>query len=79
MKAEIDAYTAKGFIRPSTSPWGSPVLLVGKKGGGKRLCVDSLNKVTIKNKYPLPRIDDLFDIISGAKIFSRLDLQKGFH
>ena len=56
-------------------------MLVGKKGGSKRLCVDYrvLNKVTIKNKYPLPRIDDLFDIINGAKIFSRLDLQKGFH
>ena len=56
-------------------------MLVGKKGGGKRLSVDyrALNKVTIKNKYLLPRIDDLFDIISGAKIFSRMDLQKGFH
>ena len=63
LKKELEEYTTKGFIRQSTSPWGSLVLLAGKKDGGRRLCVDyrALNKVTIKNKYPLPRIDDLFD------------------
>jgi len=63
IKKETQEYLDKGFIRPSTSPWGAPVLLVDKKGGGKRLCVDyrDLNDVTIRNKYPMPRIDDLFD------------------
>ena len=61
----------KGVIRPSVSPWGAPVLFVKKKDGSMRLCIDyrELNKLTIKNKYPLPRIDDLFDQLKGAECF----------
>ncbi|WVZ75481.1 hypothetical protein U9M48_023527, partial [Paspalum notatum var. saurae] len=72
----------KGFIRPSSSPWGCPALFVEKKDqGGKRLCVDywPLNAVTIKNKYPLPHIDILFDQLAGAKVFSKIDLRSGYY
>ena len=71
----------KQFIRPSTSPWGAPVLLVKKKDGSSRLCVDykQLNKMTIKNKYPLPRIDDLMDQLHGSSVFSKIDLRSGYH
>ena len=71
----------KGYIRPSSSPWGSPAIFVDKKDGSLRMCVDyrQLNDVTIKNKYPLPRIDDLFDQLSGAKVFSKIDLRAGYY
>ena len=71
----------KGFIRPSVSPWGAPVLFVKKKDGSMRLCIDyrKLNQVTIKNKYSLPRIDDLFDQLRNAWIFSKIDLRTGYH
>ncbi|GKV43664.1 hypothetical protein SLEP1_g50928 [Rubroshorea leprosula] len=71
----------KGFIRLSTSPWGAPVLFVKKKDGSLRLCIDyrRLNQVTVKNKYPLPRIDDLFDQLQGARVFSKIDLRSGYY
>ncbi|GJU29437.1 hypothetical protein Tco_1173026 [Tanacetum coccineum] len=64
----------KGFIRPSHSPWGAPVLFVKKKDGSLRMCIDyrELNKLTIKNRYPLPRIDDLFDQLQGSRYFSKM-------
>ena len=71
----------KGFIRPSTSPWGAPVLFAKKKDKTLRLCIDyrQLNRVTIKNRYPLPRIDDLFDQLRGARVYSKIDLCTGYH
>jgi hypothetical protein len=70
-----------GYIHPSSSPWGAPILFVQKKDGSQRMCVDyrSLNDVTIKNKYPLPRIEDLFDQMRGARVFSKIDLRSGYH
>nr|ABD91504.1 putative polyprotein [Oryza sativa Indica Group] len=81
VKKQVDEQLQKGYIRPSTSPWGAPVIFVEKKNKTKRMCVDYrvLNKVTIKNKYPLPRIDDLFDQLKGAKVFSEIDLRSGYH
>ncbi|BBH07427.1 transposable element gene, partial [Prunus dulcis] len=69
VEGTVQELVDKGFIRPSFSPWGAPVLFVKKKDGTMRLCVDyrQLNKVTVRNKYPLPRIDDLFDQLRGAK------------
>ena len=69
----------KGYIRPSVSPWGAPVLFVKNKDGTLRLCIDyrQLNKVTIKNKYPFPRINDLFYQLGGASVFSKIDLRSG--
>nr|GEY02953.1 putative reverse transcriptase domain-containing protein [Tanacetum cinerariifolium] len=71
----------KGFIRPSSSPWGAPVLFVKKKDGSFRMCIDyqELNKLTVKNRYPLPRIDDLFDQLQGSRYFSKIDLRSGYH
>ena len=71
----------KVYVQPSSSPWGAPVLFVEKKDGTQRMCIDyrSLNKVTIKNKYPLPRIDDLFDQLKGACVFSKIDLRSRYH
>jgi hypothetical protein len=81
LKKQLDELLHKGYIRPSISPWGSPVLFVKKKDGSLRMCVDyrQLNEVTIKNKYLLPRIDDLFDQLNGARVFSKIDLRTGYH
>ena len=81
LKKQLEELSDKGFIRPSTSPWGAPVLFVKKKDGSFRLCIDyrGLNKVTIKNKYPLPRIDELLDQLQGASWFSKIDLASGYH
>ncbi|XP_035546655.1 uncharacterized protein LOC118348672 [Juglans regia] len=81
LKTQLQELVDKGFIQPSTSPWGAPVLFVKKKDGTLRMCIDyrELNKVTIKNKYPLPRIDDLFDQLQGAAIFSKIDLRSGYY
>jgi hypothetical protein len=76
LKIQLQELLDKEYIRSSVSPWGTLVLFVKKKDGTLRLCIDyrQLNKITIKNKYPLPRINDLFDQVGGAKIFSKLDL-----
>ncbi|KAI3685864.1 hypothetical protein L6452_35125 [Arctium lappa] len=81
MMAQLQELLEKGFIRPSSSPWGAPVLFVKKKDGTMRMCIDycELNKATVKNKYPLPRIDDLFDQLQGAGCFSKIDLRSGYH
>ena len=81
LKFQLQELLEKGFIQPSVSPWGAPVLFVKKKDGTLRLCIDyrQLNKLTVKDKYPLPRIDDLFDQLKGASIFSKIDLQSGIH
>jgi hypothetical protein len=81
LKIQLKDLLDKGFIRPSSSPWGYPVLFISKKDKGLRLCVDyrPLNAVTIKNKYPLPRIDILFDQLAGAQVFSKIDLCSGYH
>jgi hypothetical protein len=81
LKKQIEELLEKGFIHPSSSPWGAPVLFMNKKDGSRRMCVDyrSLNEVTIKNKYPLPRIEDMFDQMRGATVFSKIDLRSGYH
>jgi hypothetical protein len=81
LKKQLNELEQKGYVKPSSSPWGAPVLFVKKKDGSMRLCVDyrALNEVTIKNKYPLPRIDDLFDQLKGAKYFSKIDLRLGYY
>jgi len=81
LKKQLEDLLEKKFVRPSVSPWGAPVLLVRKKDGSMRLCIDDrqLNKVTIKKRYPLPRIDDLMDQLVGARVFSKIDLRSGYH
>jgi hypothetical protein len=81
LKSQFNDLLSKGYIRPNKSPWGAPILFVKKKDGSLRLCVDyhRLNKLTIKNKYPLPRVDDLFDHLHGSKIFSKIDLKSGYN
>ncbi|KAL0551597.1 hypothetical protein IC582_010686 [Cucumis melo] len=81
LKVQLQELLDKGFIRPGVSPFGAVVLFVKKKDGSMRLCIDyrELNKVTVKNRYPLPKIDDLFDQLHGATVFSKIDLRSGYH
>ena len=77
LKVQLQGYLDMGFIRPSYSPWGAPVLFVKKKEGSLRMCIDyrELNKLTVKNRYPLPRIDDLFDQLQDETVFSKIELR----
>ena len=81
LQMQLEEILKKGCICPSVSPWGAPVFFVKKKYGTLILCIDfrQLNKVTVKNKYPLPRIDDLFDQLKDANIFSKIDLRSRYH
>ncbi|GJU40989.1 hypothetical protein Tco_1193946 [Tanacetum coccineum] len=81
LSEQLKELSDKGFIRPSSSPWGAPVLFVKKKDGSFRMCIDyrELNKLTVKNHYPLPRIDDLFDQLQGSSVYSKIDLRSGYH
>ena len=81
LRVQLHELLDKGFIRPRTSPWGAPVLFAKKKDKTLRLCIDYryLNRVTIKNRYPLPRIDDLFDQLRGARVYSKIDIRTGHH
>ena len=81
LSSQLQDLLDKQFIRPSSSPWGAPILFIKKKDGSFRMCIDyrELNKLTIKNRYPLPRIDDLFDQLQGATYFSKIDLRSGYH
>ena len=81
LNEQLQELLDKGFIRPSASLWGAPVLFEKKNDGTMRLCIDyhELNRVTMRNKYPLPRIDDLFDQLQGARVFSKIDLRSGYH
>ena len=81
LKRQLQELLEKKFIRVSTSPWGAPILFVKKKDGSFRMCIDyrKLNQVTIKNKYPLPRIDDLLDQLGGATVFSKIYLRSGYY
>ncbi|GJZ03592.1 putative reverse transcriptase domain-containing protein [Tanacetum coccineum] len=81
LSEQLQDLSDKGFIRPSSSPWGAPVSFVKNKDGSFRMCIDyrELNKLTVKNHYPLPRIDDLFDQLQGSNIYSKIDLRLGYH
>ncbi|GKD43015.1 putative reverse transcriptase domain-containing protein, partial [Tanacetum coccineum] len=81
LSEQLKELSDKGFIRPSSSPWGALVLFVKKKDGSFRMCIDyrELNKLTVKNHYPLPRIDDLFDQLQGSSIYSKIDLRSGYN
>ncbi|GJT43738.1 putative reverse transcriptase domain-containing protein [Tanacetum coccineum] len=78
---QLQKLSEKGFIRPSSLPWGAPVLFVKKKDGSFQMCIDyhELNKLTVKNRYPLPRIDDLFDQLQGSSVYSKINLRSGYH
>nr|GFD45681.1 putative reverse transcriptase domain-containing protein [Tanacetum cinerariifolium] len=78
---QLKELSDKGFIRPNSSPWGAPVLFIKKKDGSFRMCIDyrELNKLTVKNRYPLPRIDDLFDQLQWSSVYSKIDLRSGYH
>ena len=81
LRVQLQELLDKGFIRPSKSPWGAPVLFANKKDKTLRLFIDyrQVNRVTIKNRYSLPRIDDLFDQLRGARVYSKIDLRTGYH
>ncbi|GKC42323.1 putative reverse transcriptase domain-containing protein, partial [Tanacetum coccineum] len=81
LSAQLQELSDKGFIRPSSSPWGAPVLFFKKKDGSFRMCIEycELNKLTVKNQYPLLRIDDLFDQLQGSSVYSKIDLRSGYH
>jgi hypothetical protein len=81
LSSQLEELLDKGFIRPSLSPWGAPLLFIKKKDGSFRMCIDyrELNKLSIKNRYPLPRIDELFDQLQGSTYFSKIDLRSGYH
>ncbi|GKB16243.1 putative reverse transcriptase domain-containing protein [Tanacetum coccineum] len=81
LSTQLQELSDKGFIRPSSSPWGAPVLFVKKKDGSFRMCIDyrELNKLTVKNRYPLPRIDDLFDQLQGSRVYTKIDMRSGYH
>ncbi|GJW75407.1 putative reverse transcriptase domain-containing protein [Tanacetum coccineum] len=81
LSTQLQELSDKGFIRPSSSPWGAPVLFVKKKDGSFWMCIDyrELNKLTVKNRYPLPRIDDLFDQLQGSRVYSKIGLRYGYH
>ena len=81
LRVQLQELLDKGFIRPNTSSWGAPVLFTKKKDKTLRLCIDyiQLNRITIKNRYPLKRIDDLFDQLRGARVYSKIDLRTGYH
>ncbi|KAK8934991.1 hypothetical protein KSP39_PZI014260 [Platanthera zijinensis] len=81
LKVQLDELMEQGYVRPSSSPWSAPVLFVKKKDGSMRLCIDyrELNKLTEKNKYPIPRIDDLFDQLVGSSVYSKVDLKSGYY
>ncbi|GJR55658.1 putative reverse transcriptase domain-containing protein [Tanacetum coccineum] len=81
LSTQLQELSNREFIRPSSSPWGAPVLFVKKKDGSFRMCIDyrELNKLTVKNRYPLPRIDDLFDQLQGSRVYSKIDLRSGYH
>ena len=80
LKAQLEELLSKGFIRPSISPWGAPVLFVKKKYGSFQLCIDyrQRNRVTIHNQYPLPRIDELFNQLQGSRVYSKINLRSGY-
>ncbi|GKE93625.1 hypothetical protein Tco_1574720 [Tanacetum coccineum] len=81
LSKQLKELSDKGFIRPSSSPWGASVLFVKKKDGSFRMCIDyqELNKLTVKNRYPLLRIDNLFDQLQGSSVYSKIDLRSGYH
>ncbi|GJW16870.1 putative reverse transcriptase domain-containing protein [Tanacetum coccineum] len=81
LSTQLQELSDRGFLRPSSSPWGAPVLLVKKKDGSFRMCIDyrELNRLTVKNRYPLPRIDDLFDQLQGSRVYSKINLRSGYH
>ncbi|GKG44456.1 hypothetical protein Tco_0485894, partial [Tanacetum coccineum] len=81
LSGQLKELRDKGFIRPSSPPWGAPMLVFKKKDGSFRMCIDyrELNKLTVKNCYPLSRIDDLFDQLQGSQFFLKIDLRSGYH